>query len=296
MSNSPVSTLTAHSLRKKYKARTVVEDVSFEVKSGEVVGLLGPNGAGKTTCFYMIVGLVPADGGDVYIDNAKLTHLPMHSRARRGLSYLPQEASVFRKLNVEENIRAVLELLNLPESELNDRLEGLLAELHVEHVRHINAAALSGGERRRVEIARALVTVPRFILLDEPFSGVDPRAVEELQSIIREMKRRNLGVLITDHSVRETLTVTDRSYIIHEGKVMVSGTAEELVNNSRARELYFGERFYMDLDARLPDDDDVSSADAPDQSLPKTSRRRFDFGHKEEPTTASRGAQSSDRG
>ena len=168
MSDPQVSSLVARNLRKKYKARTVVEDVSFEVKSGGVVGLLGPNGAGKTTCFYMIVGLVPADGGDVYIDDVRLTHLPMHSRARQGLSYLPQEASVFRKLNVEENIRAVLELLNLPEPELNDRLEGLLGELHVDHVRHINAAALSGGERRRVEIARALATNPRFILLDKP--------------------------------------------------------------------------------------------------------------------------------
>jgi lipopolysaccharide export system ATP-binding protein len=166
--NTPVATLSAHNLKKRYKARTVVEDVSFEVKSGEVVGLLGPNGAGKTTCFYMIVGLVAADGGEVYIDDNRLTHLAMHRRARLGLSYLPQEASVFRKLNVEENIRAVLELLDLPEAELNDRLEGLLNELHVGHVRHVNASALSGGERRRVEIARALATNPRFILLDEP--------------------------------------------------------------------------------------------------------------------------------
>ncbi len=245
MSNSPVSTLTAHSLRKKYKARTVVEDVSFEVKSGEVVGLLGPNGAGKTTCFYMIVGLVPADGGDVYIDNAKLTHLPMHSRARRGLSYLPQEASVFRKLNVEENIRAVLELLNLPESELNDRLEGLLAELHVEHVRHINAAALSGGERRRVEIARALATNPRFILLDEPFAGVDPIAVLEIQKIIRFLKERGIGVLITDHNVRETLGIYDHAYIINAGRVLAAGRSDEIVENESVRKVYLGEHFKL---------------------------------------------------
>ena len=202
--NMPISKLSAHNLKKRYKARTVVEDVSFEVKSGEVVGLLGPNGAGKTTCFYMIVGLVAADGGEVYIDDNKLTHLPMHSRARLGLSYLPQEASVFRKLNVEENVRTILELLDLPEAELNDRLEGLLGELHVSHVRHVNAAALSGGERRRVEIARALATNPRFILLDEPFAGVDPIAVLEIQKIIRFLKDRGIGVLITDHNVRET--------------------------------------------------------------------------------------------
>ena len=180
--------LSAHNLKKRYKARTVVEDVSFEVKSGEVVGLLGPNGAGKTTCFYMIVGLVAADGGEVYIDDDKLTHLPMHRRARLGLSYLPQEASVFRKLNVEENIRAVLELLDLPSAEVDARVETLLSELHIDHVRHINAAALSGGERRRCEIARALATNPRFILLDEPFAGVDPIAVLEIQKIIRFLK------------------------------------------------------------------------------------------------------------
>ena len=172
--------LSAHNLKKRYKARTVVEDVSFEVKSGEVVGLLGPNGAGKTTCFYMVVGLVAADGGEVYIGEDRLTHLPMHQRARLGLSYLPQEASVFRKLNVEENIRAILELQKLPDAEMKDRLENLLAELHIGHVRHVNAAALSGGERRRVEIARALATNPRFILLDEPFAGVDPIAVLEI--------------------------------------------------------------------------------------------------------------------
>jgi lipopolysaccharide export system ATP-binding protein len=245
MNNAAVSLLSAHGLRKKYKARTVVEDVSFEVKAGEVVGLLGPNGAGKTTCFYMIVGLVPADGGEVYIDDAKLTHLPMHRRARLGLSYLPQEASVFRKLNVEENIRAVLELLDLPEPELNDRLEGLLAELNIGHVRHINAAALSGGERRRVEIARALATNPRFILLDEPFAGVDPIAVLEIQKIIRFLKERGIGVLITDHNVRETLRICDHAYIISAGKLLAAGRPDEIVENESVRKVYLGEHFSL---------------------------------------------------
>ncbi len=237
--------LSAHNLKKRYKARTVVEDVSFEVKSGEIVGLLGPNGAGKTTCFYMIVGLVAADGGDVYIDDAKLTHLPMHSRARQGLSYLPQEASVFRKLNVEENVRAVLELLNLPEAELDDRVEGLLNELHIDHVRHVNASALSGGERRRVEIARALATNPRFILLDEPFAGVDPIAVLEIQKIIRFLKERNIGVLITDHNVRETLGICDHAYIISAGRVLAAGVPKEIVNNESVRKVYLGEHFKL---------------------------------------------------
>jgi lipopolysaccharide export system ATP-binding protein len=242
---NPVARLSAHNLKKRYKARTVVEDVSFEVKSGEVVGLLGPNGAGKTTCFYMIVGLVPADGGEVYIDDSKLTHLAMHSRARQGLSYLPQEASVFRKLNVEENIRAILELLDLPESELNDRLEGLLSELHIGHVRHVNASALSGGERRRVEIARALATNPRFILLDEPFAGVDPIAVLEIQKIIRFLKERGIGVLITDHNVRETLGICDHAYIINAGRVLAAGRPEEIVDNESVRKVYLGEHFRL---------------------------------------------------
>jgi len=245
MSEAPGSQLSAQSLRKKYKARTVVEDVSFEVKSGEVVGLLGPNGAGKTTCFYMIVGLVPADGGEVYIDDTRLTHLPMHNRARQGLSYLPQEASIFRKLTVEENIRAVLELLDLPEPELNDRLEGLLGELHIAHVRHINAAALAGGERRRVEIARALATNPRFILLDEPFAGVDPIAVLEIQKIIRFLKERRIGVLITDHNVRETLGICDHAYIISAGHVLAAGSSAEIVANESVRKVYLGEHFKL---------------------------------------------------
>ena len=196
--NTPAAKLSANNLKKRYKARTVVEDVSFEVKSGEVVGLLGPNGAGKTTCFYMIVGLVAADAGEVYIDDNRLTHQPMHTRARLGLSYLPQEASVFRKLNVEENIRAVLELQKLPEAELNDRLEGLLKELHVDHVRHVNAAALSGGERRRVEIARALATNPRFILLDEPVSHLDAANGELLSGmLLEEAQAQGAGIVVT---------------------------------------------------------------------------------------------------
>jgi lipopolysaccharide export system ATP-binding protein len=241
----PNATLSAHNLKKRYKARTVVEDVSFEVRSGEVVGLLGPNGAGKTTCFYMIVGLVAADGGEVFIDDNKLTHQPMHQRARLGLSYLPQEASIFRKLNVEENIRAVLELLDMPEKDLNDRLESLLNELHIGHVRHVNAAALSGGERRRVEIARALATNPRFILLDEPFAGVDPIAVLEIQKIIRFLKARNIGVLITDHNVRETLGICDRACIINAGRVLAAGRPSEIVENESVRKIYLGEHFKL---------------------------------------------------
>lgn len=243
--SSAVAKLSANNLKKRYKTRTVVEDVSFEVKAGEVVGLLGPNGAGKTTCFYMVVGLVAADGGEVFIDDDRLTHLPMHQRARLGLSYLPQEASVFRKLNVEENIRAVLELLKLSDSELNERLEGLLNELHVAHVRHVNASALSGGERRRVEIARALATNPRFILLDEPFAGVDPIAVLEIQKIIRFLKERGIGVLITDHNVRETLGICDHAYIINAGNVLAAGRPAEIVNNESVRKVYLGEHFKL---------------------------------------------------
>ncbi|HMV00370.1 MAG TPA: LPS export ABC transporter ATP-binding protein [Rhodocyclaceae bacterium] len=245
MDNPTAATLSAHNLNKRYKARTVVHDVSFEVKSGEVVGLLGPNGAGKTTCFYMIVGLVPADGGDVYINDVKLSHLPMHARARQGLSYLPQEASVFRKLNVEDNIRAVLELQELEASAIADRLEFLLAELHIGHVRDVNAAALSGGERRRVEIARALATRPRFILLDEPFAGVDPIAVLEIQKIIRFLKERGIGVLITDHNVRETLGICDHAYIINTGEVLAAGRPAEIVENESVRKVYLGENFRL---------------------------------------------------
>lgn len=237
--------LSAHNLKKRYKARTVVQDVSFEVCCGEVVGLLGPNGAGKTTCFYMIVGLVAADGGAIWLDNQELTHLPIHRRAHMGVSYLPQEASVFRKLNVEQNIQAVLELQELAPEATQSKLEELLDELHIGHLRHTSAAALSGGERRRVEIARALATSPRFILLDEPFAGVDPIAVLEIQKIIRFLKERGIGVLITDHNVRETLGICDRAYIINEGRVLAAGGPDEIVYNENVRKVYLGEHFRL---------------------------------------------------
>ncbi|MDX9707714.1 MAG: LPS export ABC transporter ATP-binding protein [Azospira sp.] len=239
------STLSARNLNKRYKKRSVVHDVSFEVGSGEVVGLLGPNGAGKTTTFYMIVGLVAADGGDAYVDDTRITHFPIHRRAQMGISYLPQEASVFRKLNVAENIQAVLELQNLPRDEIQRRLEGLLEELHITHIRNNPAASLSGGERRRVEIARALATQPRFILLDEPFAGVDPIAVLEIQKIIRFLKERNIGVLITDHNVRETLGICDRACIINAGSVLASGHPDEIIYNEAVRKVYLGENFRL---------------------------------------------------
>ncbi len=232
-------------LQKRYKARTVVHDVGFEVGSGEVVGLLGPNGAGKTTCFYMIVGLVRADGGDITLDEALLTHLPIHARARLGLSYLPQEMSVFRKLTVAENIRAVLELQALTDEEIATRLEQLLEELGIAHLRDNTAISLSGGERRRCEIARALATDPRLILLDEPFAGVDPIAVLDIQKIIRFLKDRGIGVLITDHNVRETLGICDRAYIISEGRVLASGRPDEIVANEKVRQVYLGEHFRL---------------------------------------------------
>ena len=239
------STLSTHNLRKRYKKRTVVADVSVEVGSGEVVGLLGPNGAGKTTCFYMVVGLVACDGGDVYIDDKKITHLPIHQRAKLGVSYLPQEASVFRKLTVMENIKAVLELQRYSAEEIEDRSERLLEELHISHIRNSSAASLSGGERRRVEIARALATEPRFILLDEPFAGVDPIAVLDIQKIIRFLKERNIGVLITDHNVRETLGICDHAYILNEGSVLASGRPEEIIYNDSVRKVYLGENFRL---------------------------------------------------
>jgi len=239
------SKLSAHNLNKRYKKRTVVHDVTFEVGSGEVVGLLGPNGAGKTTTFYMIVGLVASDGGDVFIDDTKITHFPIHQRAQMGVSYLPQEASVFRKLTVAENIQAVLELQKLPKEEIQRRLESLLDELHIGHIRNNSAASLSGGERRRVEIARALATKPRFILLDEPFAGVDPIAVLDIQKIIRFLKERNIGVLITDHNVRETLGICDRAYIINTGSVLASGRPDEIIYNEDVRKVYLGENFRL---------------------------------------------------
>ncbi len=243
--NSAVTTLSVTNLRKQYKSRVVVRDVSFEVGSGEVVGLLGPNGAGKTTCFYMIVGLVAADGGGIYIDAAQVTHLPIHRRAQMGLSYLPQENSVFRKLSAGDNIRAVLELQDLSPDEVENRLQELLEELHITHLRDQPAMALSGGERRRVEIARALATSPRFILLDEPFAGVDPIAVIDIQKIIRFLKERGIGVLITDHNVRETLGICDRATIINAGEVLAAGHPEEIVQNENVRKVYLGEHFRM---------------------------------------------------
>ena len=241
--------LSAYNLRKKYKSRTVVTDVSFEVAAGEVVGLLGPNGAGKTTCFYMVVGLVAADGGEIRIEGgngeSRLTHMPIHQRARLGLSYLPQENSVFRKLTVSQNIRAVLELQGLEEGEIAEREEVLLQELHITHIRESLAVSLSGGERRRVEIARALATRPRFILLDEPFAGVDPIAVIDIQKIIRFLKEKGIGVLITDHNVRETLGICDRAFIINAGEVLASGRPDEIVRNEQVRQVYLGEHFRL---------------------------------------------------
>ncbi len=240
-----MSTLRAASLRKRFKSRTVVDGVSLEVASGEVVGLLGPNGAGKTTCFYMIVGLVPADGGTIQLDGRDLTHLPIHQRARLGISYLPQENSVFRGLTVEENIQAVLELRGIRPEEMEPRLAALLADLNISHLRKNSAISLSGGERRRLEIARALASEPSFILLDEPFAGVDPIAVLDIQRIVRFLKERGIGVLITDHNVRETLGICDRAYIISEGSVLASGLPDEIVYNDRVRQVYLGENFRM---------------------------------------------------
>ena len=240
-----VSELRAERLKKRYRSRIVVQDVSLEVRSGEVIGLLGPNGAGKTTCFYMMVGLVPADGGDLYLDGQKLTHMPIHRRAALGLSYLPQEASIFRRLSVANNVRAVLELHNRDTDQINNKLDDLLRDLHISHLRNNPAISLSGGERRRVEIARALATEPRFILLDEPFAGVDPIAVLDIQKIIGFLKERGIGVVITDHNVRETLGICDRAYIINEGTVLAYGKPEEIVYNERVRKVYLGEHFRL---------------------------------------------------
>jgi lipopolysaccharide export system ATP-binding protein len=239
------SFLRSERLRKRYKSRTVVQDVSLEVASGEVVGLLGPNGAGKTTCFYMIVGLIPVDAGRIFLNESELTHLPIHRRARLGISYLPQENSVFRRLSVEENVQAILELQGLPAEAIEGRLMELLKDLNIAHLRKHAALSLSGGERRRLEIARALATKPAFILLDEPFAGVDPIAVLDIQRIIRFLKERSIGVLITDHNVRETLGICDRAYIINEGAVLASGQPEEIVYNDSVRRVYLGENFRM---------------------------------------------------
>ena len=232
-------------LAKSYDGREVVKGVDIEVKRGEIVGLLGPNGAGKTTTFYMVVGVIPPNAGKIIFDNNDLTSLSIHERARFGIGYLSQEPSVFRKLSVEENILAILETLPLSRPERKRRLKNLLEELNISHLAKNKAYTLSGGERRRLEITRALVTNPSFILLDEPFSGIDPIVVNEAQEIIKELKERGLGILLTDHNVRETLSITDRAYLIAEGKILISGTADDLLNSQQARQIYLGDKFRM---------------------------------------------------
>jgi lipopolysaccharide export system ATP-binding protein len=239
------SQLRSDNLLKIYKRRRVVNGVSISVSAGEIVGLLGPNGAGKTTTFYMITGLIRPNGGKIYMDGRDLTSMPMYKRARRGIGYLPQEPSIFRKLNVEQNIMAILETLPFTRAQRKERLAELLDDLDIVHLRKSMAYNLSGGERRRVEIARALVTEPKFILLDEPFSGIDPITVEEIQRIIGDLKKKGLGILITDHSVRETLSITDRAYIIYDGVILKSGTSEFLANDPEARKIYLGEKFRL---------------------------------------------------
>ncbi len=232
-------------LIKKYGARTVVKGVSFDVEQGEIVGLLGPNGAGKTTSFYMITGLIKPNGGRIYLDDEEITSLPMYKRSQKGLGYLAQEASVFRKLSVEDNIMAVMELSDLTKAERKDRLESLIQEFRLEKVRKSYGIQLSGGERRRCEIARALAIDPKFILLDEPFAGVDPIAVEDIQHIIANLKTKNIGIIITDHNVHETLAITDRAYLLYEGNILESGTAERLANNPEVRKKYLGKNFEL---------------------------------------------------
>jgi lipopolysaccharide export system ATP-binding protein len=237
--------LSAKNLEKSFRRRKVVKDISLEVKTGEVVGLLGPNGAGKTTVFYMIVGLVAAERGEIYLDEHRITGLPMYQRARRGIGYLPQEPSVFRKLTVEENLLAILETLSLSSEERQERLHSLLNELNISHLAKSKAYTISGGERRRVEITRALVTSPHFLLLDEPFAGIDPIAIIDIQKIIGQLKEKGIGILITDHNVQETLEITDRSYIINEGEIMESGTSRDIANSSKAKAIYLGEKFRL---------------------------------------------------
>lgn len=241
-----MSILAANHLQKRFKKRTILEDVSLQVQSGEVVGLLGPNGAGKTTCFYIIVGLIPADGGNIQLDSQDITRLPMHARSRQGVGYLPQEASVFRKLSVAQNIMAVLEVRkDLSQQEREEKKEQLLEELQITHIRDSLGISLSGGERRRVEIARALAAEPTFILLDEPFAGVDPISVLDIQRIIKHLVERNIGVLITDHNVRETLGICDRGYILHDGHMMAEGEPEQLLANEDVKRFYLGENFRL---------------------------------------------------
>ena len=237
--------LRAENLFKKYKARTVVNNVSVEVAQGEIVGLLGPNGAGKTTSFYMIVGLIKPNEGEIFLENQNITHLPMFERAKLGIGYLAQEASVFRKLSVEENILAPLEMRNVPKNQRKDKVEQLLEEFSLTHVRKNLGMVLSGGERRRTEIARALAVDPKFVLLDEPFAGVDPIAVEEIQGIVQRLKQKNIGIIISDHNVDETLAITDRAYLLVEGKLFRSGTAEDLANDEMVRKVYLGQNFQL---------------------------------------------------
>lgn len=244
--------LRAENIVKKYRSRTVVKGVSFEVNRGEIVGLLGPNGAGKTTSFYMVVGLIKPNEGKVFLDSDDITRFPMYRRAQNGIGYLAQEASVFRKLSVEDNIRAVLQMTELSRSEQKERLESLLNEFGLQHIRTNRGDLLSGGERRRTEIARALATDPKFILLDEPFAGVDPIAVEDIQSIVARLKEKNIGILITDHNVQETLAITDRTYLMFEGKILKSGTAEELAHDEQVRKVYLGQNFELRKTALKP--------------------------------------------
>ena len=240
-----MSELVVQNLRKKYKNRTVVQDISLSIKSGEIVGLLGPNGAGKTTSFYMIVGLVPLDDGRIILDNKDVSRLPIHQRAQMGISYLPPEPSIFRKLTAADNIRAILELQDLSKDALENRLEELLEELHITHIRDTLAVSLSGGERRRVEIARCLASNPSFILLDEPFAGIDPIAVLDIQKTIKFLAEKGIGILITDHNVRETLGTCDHAYIVNEGHVFASGSPAEIVENEDVRKVYLGKNFKL---------------------------------------------------
>ncbi len=237
--------LRTENIVKKYKDRTVAKDVSIEVKQGEIVGLLGPNGAGKTTSFYMIVGMIKPNSGRIFLDEEEITHMPMYKRAQLGIGYLPQEASVFRKLSIEDNIKAVLEITDLSKAEQEERLEALIGEFNLNHVRKNLGDQLSGGERRRTEIARSLATNPKFILLDEPFAGVDPIAVEDIQNVVRKLREKNIGILITDHNVHETLSITDRAYLLFSGSVIKQGSAEDLANDEQVRKVYLGQNFEL---------------------------------------------------